>query len=203
MLDTTNDQSPRRQITRADIMPLEEYGRIRQERRAKFVPQKIKRRVHIGPHVTLYFESYDTMWAQIHEMLYIERGGEEQIEGELDAYNPLIPQGSELVATMMIEIEDENVRRKTLNNLGHIEDMVVVKCAGHVVKGAPEAGLDRTTPEGKTSSVHFLHFRFTPEQVAEFKKPGPEVIVGVDHPNYGHMTVLNEASRAALAEDFA
>jgi len=202
-LDTTHSQSPRRQITRTDIMPLEEYGKIRKQHRANLVQQKIKRRVHVGPHVTLYFESYDTMWAQIHEMLYIERGGEEQIEGELDAYNPLIPQGSELVATMMIEIEDENVRRKALSNLGHIEEMVVVKCAGHVVKGIPEADLDRTTPEGKTSSVHFLHFPFTPEQVAEIKRPNSEIVVGVDHPNYGHMAVLNEVSRAALAKDFA
>lgn len=201
-MDTVNNKSPRREITRADIMPVEEYARIRKQHRATLVAQKVKRRVHVGPHVTLYFESYDTMWTQVQEMLYIERGGEEQIEGELNAYNPLIPQGLELVATMMIEIEDENVRRKTLSKLGHIEDMIVIKCAGQTVKGVPEADLDRTTPEGKTSSVHFLHFQFTPEQIEKFKSTNSEVIVGVNHPNYGHMAVLSEESRAALAQDF-
>ena len=203
MLDTANDHAARRQITRNDIMPLDEYGRIRKQHRAKLVEQKVKRRVHIGPHATLYFENYDTMWAQIQEMLYIERGGEEQIEGELSAYNPLIPQGSELVATMMIEIEDEAVRRATLNKLGHIEDMVVIKCAGQETVGVPEDDLDRTTEDGKTSSVHFLHFSFSEEQITAFTKTGSEVVIGIRHPEYGHMAVLTESTRAALANDFA
>ena len=105
-------------------MPLAEYTKIRREHRRKLVELKQQRRVHIGPYVTLYFENYDTMWAQVQEMLYIERGGEAQIEGELSAYNPLIPKGAELVATMMIEIEDEGVRRRILASLGHVEDMV-------------------------------------------------------------------------------
>lgn len=203
MLDTSNDHAPRRRITRADIMPIDEYGKIRKQHRANLVEKKLNRRVHIGPHVTLYFESYETMWAQVQEMLYIERGGEAQIEGELSAYNPLIPQGSELVATMMIEIEDEDVRRKTLDRLGHIEDMVVIKCGGQTVKGVPEADLDRTTPDGKTSSVHFLHFPFTPDQISEFRNPNSEVIIGVTHSNYGHMAALHKTSREALAKDFA
>tara|TARA_R110000868_G_C10907020_1_gene764694 strand:- start:99 stop:710 length:612 start_codon:yes stop_codon:yes gene_type:complete len=203
MLKTSQTYSPRRQITRADIMPLDEYGKIRKQHRATLVEQKRKRRVHIGPHVTLYFESYETMWAQVQEMLYIERGGEEQIEGELSAYNPLIPQGAELVATMMIEIEDEDVRRRTLSTLGHIEDMVAIKFSGHTVKGVPEDDLERTTAEGKTSSVHFLHFPFTPEQLTAFREPGTEITVGINHPNYGHMAVLQKDAQAALAEDFA
>jgi hypothetical protein len=203
MLDTTNDNSPRRRITRADIMSLDAYGKIRKQHRSKLIDQKLKRRVHVGPHVTLYFENYETMWAQVQEMLYIERGGEEQIEGELSAYNPLIPQGSELVATMMIEVEDEGVRRKALDRLGYIEDTVVIKCGGHTIKGVPEADLDRTTPDGKTSSVHFLHFPFTREQISEFRGPNSEIIVGVNHSNYGHMAVLQETSREELAKDFA
>ncbi len=202
MLDTTNDRPARRQITRDDIMPLDEYAKIRKQHRAKLVEQKVKRRIHVGPHVTLYFENYDTMWAQIQEMLYIERGGEEQIEGELSAYNPLIPQGSELVATMMIEIEDEAVRRTTLNKLGHIEDMVVIKCAGQEILGVPEDDLDRTTEDGKTSSVHFLHFSFSKEQIAAFKKTDSEIVIGIRHPEYGHMAVLSDSSRAALSGDF-
>ncbi|MBX7198805.1 MAG: DUF3501 family protein [Rhodospirillaceae bacterium] len=191
----------RREITRADLMPLPEYAKIRREHRRKLVDVKQKRRVHIGPSITLYFENYDTMWAQVQEMLYIEQGGEEQIEGELSAYNPLIPQGSELVATMMIEIEDETVRRRTLARLGHVEDMVYLSFAGHTVKGVPENDIDRTTPDGKTSSVHFLHFAFTPEQAKAFRTPGTQIIVGISHANYGHMAALPDAHRAALAED--
>ncbi len=195
--------APRRQITRADLMPLDEYSKIRKQHRATLVEQKRKRRVHIGPHVTLYFESYETMWAQIQEMLYIERGGEEQIDGELSAYNPLIPQGAELIATMMIEIEDEVVRRKTLSTLGHIEDMIAIKFSGHTVKGVPEDDIERTTADGKTSSVHFLHFPFTPEQVIAFRDLDAEITVGISHPNYGHMAVLQKDTHAALVEDFA
>ncbi len=192
-----------RHITPADIMPMAEYGKIRREHRRKLVEVKRKRRVHIGPHVSLYFENFDTMWAQVHEMLFIERGGDEQLEGELAAYNPLIPQGAELVATMMIEIEDENVRKRILASLGHIEDTAQLGFAGHTVKAVPEADLDRTTEEGKTSSVHFLHFAFTPEQVAAFKVPGTQIVAGITHAKYGHMAILPEESRAALAEDFA
>jgi hypothetical protein len=192
-----------RHITAADIMPMAEYGKIRREHRRKLVEMKRKRRVHIGPHVSLYFENFDTMWAQVHEMLFIERGGDEQLEGELAAYNPLIPQGLELVATMMIEIEDEAVRRRILASLGYVEDMVQLSFKGHTVKAVPEADIDRTTEEGKTSSVHFLHFTFTKEQVAAFKTPGTQVIAGITHPQYGHMAALPEESRAALAQDFA
>ncbi len=200
---TQSAQAARRAITRADIMPMEEYAKIRRAHRKQLVEIKRSRRVHIGPHVSLYFENYDTMWAQVQEMLYIERGGEEQIEGELSAYNPLIPQGRELVATMMIEIEDEATRRRILATLGHIEDALQITFAGHTVKGVPEDDLDRTTEEGKTSSVHFLHFTFTPEQAAAFNTPGMQVVVGITHPRYGHMALLPEASRAALAADLA
>ncbi len=195
--------SARRQITRADLMPIAEYAKIRREHRRKLVDVKQHRRVHIGPHVTLYFENYDTMWAQIHEMLYIEKGGDAQIDGELSAYNPLIPQGQELVATMMIEIEDENVRRRVLASLGHVEDKVSLRFAGHTVTGVPETDIDRTTAEGKTSSVHFLHFAFTPEQIAAFRTRDTEVVAGIQHSAYGHMALLPEETRAMLAEDLA
>ena len=192
-----------RQITPADIMPMADYGRLRRDHRKKLVEVKKKRRVHIGPHVSLYFENYDTMWAQVHEMLFIERGGDEQVEGELSAYNPLIPQGNELIATMMIDIDDDGLRRRTLAQLGHVENMVQLTFAGHTVKAVPEADLDRTTDEGKTSSVHFLHFTFTPEQKAAFKPADTQVIAAVAHPNYGHMAVLPETMRASLAGDFS
>jgi hypothetical protein len=199
----SNDRTPRRAITRADIMPMAEYGKMRREYRRQLVEVKRKRRVHIGPYVTLYFENYDTMWAQVQEMLYIERGGDEQVDGELAAYNPLIPQGRELVATMMIEVEDELVRKRVLATLGHIETMVSLSFSGHAVKAVPEDDIERTTEEGKTSSVHFLHFTFTPEQVKAFLAPGTQVVAGISHPKYGHMAMLPEDSRAALAGDFA
>ncbi len=192
-----------RVITPADIMPMSQYGKIRVEHRRKLVEVKRLRRLHVGPHVTLYFESYDTMWAQVQEMLHIERGGDDQIEGELAAYNPLIPQGQELVATMMIEIEDEGVRRRTLASLGHIETMVSLTFAGHTVTAVPEDDMERTTPEGKTSSVHFLHFTFNPEQITAFKTPGTQAMLEITHAKYGHLTRLSEESRASLASDFA
>lgn len=193
----------RRVIIPADIMPMSQYAKIRAAHRRALVAVKRDRRIHVGPHVTLYFENYDTMWAQVQEMLYIERGGDEQIEGELSAYNPLIPQGQELIATMMIEIEDEGVRRRTLAGLGHVETMVSLAFAGHTVTAVPEDDMERTTPEGKTSSVHFLHFAFTPEQVAAFRAAGTQVTLGITHPRYGHLALLPEDSRAALAGDFA
>jgi len=192
-----------RAITPADIMPMSQYTKIRGEHRRKLVEVKRQRRVHVGPHVTLYFENYDTMWAQVQEMLYIERGGDEQIEGELEAYNPLIPKGQELVATMMIEIEDEGVRRRTLAGLGHIETMVSLSFAGHTVTATPEEDMERTTEEGKTSSVHFLHFPFTAAQVAAFNAAGTQVTLGITHPKYGHLAILPESTRASLAADFA
>ncbi len=192
-----------RLITAADIMPMAEYGKIRRAHRQKLVEAKRHRRINIGPHVTLYFENYDTMWAQVHEMLFIERGGDAQLEGELSAYNPLIPRGDELVATMMIEIEDEAVRRRVLAQLGHIEDTVFLKFAGEKVTAVPEDDLERTTEEGKTSSVHFLRFGFSAAQKAAFKTPGTEIIAGIGHAKYAHMAVLPEEMRASLAADFS
>jgi len=191
-----------RAITHADLMPMADYGRIRIDHRRKLIETKRHRRINIGPYVTLYFENYDTMWAQVHEMLYIERGGEAQIEGELAAYNPLIPQGCELVATMMLEVEDERVRRQVLGTLGHIEEAVSLRFAGHKVTATPGDDLERTTPDGKTSSVHFLRFTFSADARTAFKAADTEVIAGIAHPKYGHMAVLPAEMRASLAADF-
>ena len=191
------------EITRADIIPLDQYGQERAARRKALVEVKKNRRVPVGPFATFYFENYDTMWQQIHEMLYIEKGGEEQIADELRAYNPLIPKGAELVATVMFEIDDPLRRATLLGRLGGVEETMTIQFAGHTVTGRPEGDIERTNEEGKTSSVHFMHFDFTPEQVAAFRTPGTQVIVGIAHENYGHMAVMPEATRAALAGDFA
>jgi len=191
------------EITRADIMPIEEYAKIRKDRRTAMTEKKRNRRVSCGPDATFYFESFDTMWHQIHEMLYIEKGGEAQIDDELSAYNTLVPKGRELVATLMFEIDDSERRHKFLSGLGGVEETVTIEFDGETVTGVPEEDVDRTTADGKASSVQFLHFPFTDEQAAKFKKPDTRVVLGIGHAKYGHMTIVPEAVRAALAEDFS
>jgi hypothetical protein len=142
------------------------------------------------------------MWQQIQEMLYIEKGGEAQIADELEAYNPLIPQGSELVATVMFEIDDPDRRARELMRLGGIENHAFLEVAGERIRGEPDQTRENTSPEGKASSVQFLRFRFTPPQIAAFREAGARVAVGFDHPNYGHLAVMPDSVRAALARDF-
>jgi hypothetical protein len=192
----------KRSLTRADIMPLADYVKERAERRKRMAEMKRSRRVEVGPFATFYFENHATMRHQVHEMLYIEKGGEAQIEDELRAYNPLIPQGNELVATVMFEIDDPKRRETSLARLGGIENRAFIEVAGERIRGEPDPTRENTSPEGKASSVQFLRFPFTPEQVAAFRKPGTQVLVGFDHPNYGHMAVMPEPVRAALADDF-
>lgn len=195
--------APRTEITRADILPFEEYERVRPDRRRAMVALKHRRRVAVGPYLTVQFECWDTMWYQIHEMLRIERGGEGQIPGELEAYNPLVPGGDELVATVMIEIDDEIRRRRVLATLGGIETAIAIDVDGERIRGEAEDDVERTQADGKTSSVHFLHFRFTPAQVERFRHPGTRAVLVVDHPHYAHMAVIPDAVRQTLAEDFA
>ena len=192
-----------RKVTRADILPLSEYGLQRIGLRRELSALRATRRIEVGPFVTFSFECYRTIWHQIHEMLFIEKGGDAQVDGELEAYNPLIPNGEELVATMMIEIEEPVRRARMLGKLGHIEDTIAFRIDAMIVPAQPELDEERTTADGKTSSVHFLHFPFTREQIAAFKAPGAEAILAIGHPDYRHMTALSEAARAALAGDFA
>ena len=191
-----------RRITAADIPTLEDYAKRRDGLRQAIIAAKKNRRLEVGPYATFYFESYDTMWMQVMEMLRIEKGGHGQIEGELDAYNPLIPQGRELIATMMLEIEDAGVRDRELRKLGGIEETVFLGLGKERIKASPTEYEDRTTPDGKTSSVHWLRFSFTPEQIARLRKGEEPVVLGIDHPNYGHMAMVRDAVRAELAKDF-
>ena len=191
-----------RKITAADILPIADYDRQRKALKAEMIPVKKSRRVEVGPFATFYFENYATMWLQVQEMLRIEKGGEEQIAGELAAYNPLIPQGSELIATLMLEIEDGNRRHTTLLTLGGIEETVFLEIGGDTIRATPTEYDDRTTPDGKTSSVHWLRFSLTPDQIARFRDGPDKVVLGVGHRNYGHMAVLGADTRAALSKDF-
>jgi hypothetical protein len=192
-----------RRITQADILSPGEYDQQRKSLKANLIPMKKLRRIEVGPFATFYFENYATMWLQVQEMLRIEKGGEEQIPGELAAYNPLIPQGEELIATMMLEIEDEKRRNAVLLTLGGIEESVFLEIGGEMIAATPTEYDDRTTADGKTSSVHWLRFKLNRDQIARFRDGGERVVLGVSHPNYGHMAVLSAEARAALAKDFA
>jgi hypothetical protein len=190
-----------RTITAEDLLPLKEYEQQRKSLKANLIPLKKLRRVEVGPFATFYFENYATVWLQVMEMLRIEKGGDEQVPGELAAYNPLIPQGAELIATMMLEIEDGARRAKVLLGLGGIEESVFLEIGGETVRATPTEYDDRTTADGKTSSVHWLRLRLTPQQIARFKTE--KVVIGLSHRNYGHMAVLGDGTKAALATDFS
>ena len=194
---------PRTEITRDDLMELADYSSIRKQKRQELSIIKKNRRVEIGPVATAYFESYETMWWQIQEMLYIEKGGEEQIADELAADNPLIPKGWEVVATVMFEIDDEIRRRNFLSRLGGVEETMFIEFFGETVIGVPEKDLDRTSTDGKASSVQFIHFPFSDEQIKVFRTTNSQVMVGFRHPEYSHMCVLQDAVRQALSADFA
>ena len=142
------------------------------------------------------------MKAQIQEMLHIEKGGDEQLKDELAAYNPLIPDGKELVATLMFEIDNPLSRAEFLNKVGGIEEKVFLKISGEIINSIPEQDVDRTSAEGKASSVQFIHFKFKEDQVKKFKDFSNEIIIGVDHEMYAHTVKLTEKNKKALALDF-
>lgn len=189
-------------IVEADVTASTVYAGERAARRKALIPIKRKRRVEVGPYATFYFESYDTMLAQVQEMLHIEKGGPKQVAGELEAYNPLIPQGAELIATLMIEIDEPNRRTAALMKLAGIEASAYLQVGAERVEGKPTEYEDRTSEDGKTSSVHWVRFRFTKAQIAAFKSAAGTVILGVSHPQYGHMAVVPAEVREELAKDF-
>lgn len=192
-----------RKITPADILTDADYAARRVDLRAEFIVTKKNCRVEVGPVATFYFENYQTMWLQVQEMLRIEKGGGAQLAGELEVYNPLIPQGAELIATLMLEIDDPKRRETMLFRLAGIEESVSLELEGEIIKATPTEYDDRTTPDGKTSSVHWVRFVFTPEQIAKFKSGEGRVMLAVSHPAYGHIAIIPPAVRAELAKDFA
>ena len=191
-----------RKIEPSDLLDYNAYAKERKSIRKEVVQMKKNRRVELGPHSTFYFENFFTMKAQIQEMLYIEKGGDEQLKDELQAYNPLVPQGSELVATYMFEIDNPNTRKKVLSSLGNVENKLFISINGTKLYGTPEEDVDRTDNSGKTSSVHFIHFKFSDKQVEEFKNPSNRIEIGTDHNNYLHTTVLSKEVKEALVKDF-
>ena len=193
----------KKEILKEDIMPLDVYIKNRKELRKNIVNFKKNRRIALGPYATFYFESYETMLAQVQEMLYIEKGGDEQLKDELIAYNPLIPNGKELTATLMFEIDNPVSRSAFLSKVGGIEEKVFIKIDGVSIKASPEKDVDRTSAEGKASSVQFIHFKFSDEQIQKFKLDGAEVEIGIDHKEYSHTTKLSSANLSSLSADFS
>ena len=192
----------KREIFKQDIMPLDVYIKNRKELRKNIVSFKKDRRIALGPYATFYFESYETMLAQVQEMLYIEKGGDEQLKDELAAYNPLVPNGKELTATLMFEIDNPVSRAAFLGKVGGIEEKVFMKVEGEKIKAVPEEDVDRTSSEGKASSVQFIHFTFTDEQIAKFKISS-EIEIGIDHSEYSHTTKLADTTIKSLSADFS
>jgi hypothetical protein len=192
-----------RKIDASMIIPLAEYVGQRAERRKRIAEIKKNRRLEVGPFATFYFESFDTMLHQVHEMLFIEKGGAEQLVDELAAYNPLIPQGSELVATVMFEIDDPLRRARVLATLGGVEQRAFIRINGATVRGVAEDDQERSREDGKASAVQFIRFPFTAAEIAAFKSGEGDIVVGFDHPSYGHMAVMPTAVRQTLSADFA
>ena len=192
----------KREIQKNDIMPLDIYTKQRKGLRKNIVEFKKNRRVSLGPYATFYFESYETMLAQVQEMLYIEKGGDEQLKDELKAYNPLIPNGNELIATLMFEIDNPVSRAAFLSKVGGIEEKVFMKINGDIINAIPEEDVDRTSAEGKASSVQFIHFKFNESQIEKFKSGSLQVEIGINHEEYSHTTKLADKAIKSLSSDF-
>ena len=192
----------KKEIHKDDLMPLDQYTKKRRELRKNILEFKKDRRVPLGPYATFYFESYETMLAQIQEMLYIEKGGDEQLKDELAAYNPLVPKGKELTATLMFEIDNPVSRATFLGKVGGIEEKVYLKIDNEIIKAVPEEDVDRTSAEGKASSVQFIHFKFNDDQIKKFKLNSSKVEIGISHDEYFHSTKLSDKNIKSLSDDF-
>ena len=189
-------------IQKSDLLAPDVYEKNRRQMRKELVEFKKDRRVPLGPYATFYFECYETMLAQVQEMLHIEKGGDEQLTDELTAYNPLIPNGKELVSTLMFEIDNPVIRATFLGKLGGVEENVFIKIDNEIIYGKPEIDVDRTSAEGKASSVQFIHFEFDQNQISKFKGNNVSIELGIDHKEYSHSTKLSESTIKALSSDF-
>jgi hypothetical protein len=191
-----------RTITAADILPIDQYQQVRAEKKAEALERKKLTRLSVGPHATVLFETWDSMWLQIQEMLRIEKGGAEQLPDELAAYDPMVPKGSELTATVLFEVGDPDRRDAFLRTIGGIENQIAIEVGGHTVRARPEGDIERTRErDNKASAVHFFHFDFPTEAVAAWKSGEGNAMVVIDHPNYGHAALIGAATREYLAAE--
>ena len=189
-------------VEKSDLITYEEYAKNRKQIRKKLVELKKNRRISLGPYATFYFENFETMLGQIQEMLHIEKGGDQQLKDELEAYNPLIPKGKELIATLMFEIDDPTLRSDFLSKVGGIEEKVFIQINKEKIKAAAEADVDRTSAEGKASSVQFLHFNFSEKQIIQFKDINNKIKLGIDHELYDHFIEIPDTIKNSLIRDF-
>ncbi len=192
----------KRLIEKKDLMSADIYAGNRKQIRKDLVEFKKNRRIALGPYATFYFESFETMVAQIQEMLHIEKGGDQQLKDELIAYNPLVPNGKELTATLMFEIDNPISRGAFLGKVGGIEEKIFMKIDNEEIKAAPEDDVDRTSAEGKASSVQFIHFKFNDDQINKIKSGNINIELGIDHKEYSHTTKLTEDNVKSLSADF-
>jgi len=192
----------KRQVEKEDLLPANVYDEGRKQIRKNLIEFKKNRRIALGPYATFYFESFETMVAQVQEMLHIEKGGDEQLKDELIAYNPLVPNGKELTATLMFEIDNPLSRGAFLGKVGGIEEKIFMKIDDEDVRALPETDVDRTSSEGKASSVQFIHFKLNDDQIAKFKSGNINIELGIDHNEYAHTTKLTEANVKSLSIDF-
>jgi len=192
----------KKQIEKEDLLPFDVYVKSRKQIRKDLIEFKKDRRIALGPYATFYFESFETMVAQVQEMLHIEKGGDEQLKDELVAYNPLVPNGKELTATLMFEIDNPISRAVFLGKVGGIEEKIFIKINDEIIKAVPEKDVDRTSAEGKASSVQFIHFKLNDDQISKFKSFSATIELGIDHKEYTHTTRLAENSVKSLCADF-
>tara|TARA_B110000444_G_C18635221_1_gene498801 strand:- start:58 stop:651 length:594 start_codon:yes stop_codon:yes gene_type:complete len=192
----------KRQVEKRDLVPTDVYAKTRKQIRKDLVKFKEHRRIALGPYATFYFESFETMVAQVQEMLHIEKGGDEQLKDELIAYNPLVPNGKELIATLMFEIDNPISRGAFLGKVGGIEEKIFMKINNEEVKALPETDVDRTSADGKASSVQFIHFKLNDEQIDKFKTGSANIELGIGHKEYSHTTKLTEDNVKSLSADF-
>lgn len=191
-----------RSITAADILPPERYQAIRAEKRKEAIARKRLTRLSVGPYATALFETWDSMWLQVQEMLRIEKGGDEQLADEIAAYGPMVPNGGELTATLLFEVEDPVRRDAFLRAIGGIERHVAIELPGHAIRARPEGDIERTRErDNKASAVHFFHFDFTPEAIAAWRGGEGTAMLVIDHPGYGHAALIGRETRDYLGRE--
>jgi hypothetical protein len=191
-----------RTITADDILPLDRYELIRNDKKQEALLRKKLTRMGVGPHATALFETWDSMWLQVQEMLRIEKGGADQLVDELSAYDPMVPKGRELTCTLLFEIAEPDRRDAFLRTIGGVEDHISIQIGGQVIKARPEGDVERTREsDGKASAVHFLHFDFNDAAIAAWKSGEGNAMLVIDHPNYGHAAIISADSREYLARE--
>jgi len=191
-----------RSITAEDILPLDQYETIRADKKQEALLRKKLTRLAVGPNATIMFETWDSMWLQIQEMLRIEKGGADQLADELAVYDPMVPKGRELTATLLFEVEDPVRRDAFLRTIGGVEDHVFLQIGGQKIKARPEGDVERTREsDNKASAVHFFHFDLTDDHIALWRSGDQQIMLMIDHPNYGHAALILNEARDFLARE--